>query len=103
MNYFINTEKQPKAWRVPTFYSKTRFEMEQVKFSSTGSTSGTGTVPFLRAFANYSAGTQNFYERRLSWIFPAADGFLQNLPWKGAQGAQAAPCRASRRYMRTLL
>src|SRR5688572_30374219 len=30
MNYFVDVQKQPEVWRVDTFYSKIRFEMEQV-------------------------------------------------------------------------
>lgn len=74
MNYFVDTEKQPKAWRVPTFYSKTRFDMEQVKIAFYRFNLWDRlTVPLLRAFVNSSPGTQNFYERRLSWLFPAAE------------------------------
>ena len=30
-------------------------------------------VPFLRYFVNRTARSQNFYELRLSWLFPAAE------------------------------
>jgi Methyltransferase domain len=74
MNYFVDTEKQPAVWRVPTFYSSTRFEMEQVKLSFYRFNLWDRLfVPLLRAFVNRSARTQNFYELRLSWLFPAAE------------------------------
>jgi SAM-dependent methyltransferase len=74
MNYFVDTDKQPEAWRVPVFYSATRFEMESVKLSFYRTNLFDRLfVPFLRYFVNRSAGAQNFYERRLCWIFPAAE------------------------------
>jgi hypothetical protein len=74
MNYFVDTEKQPDAWKVPTFYSKTRFEMEQVKIAFYRFNLWDRLfVPFLRYFVNRSARTQNFYELRLSWLLPAAE------------------------------
>ena len=74
MNYFVDIEKQPKVWRVETFYSKTRFEMDQVKLTFYRSNLWDRLfVPFLRYFVNCSPGAQNFYERRLSWLFPAAE------------------------------
>jgi len=74
MNYFVDTDKQPEAWRVPVFYSSTRFEMESVKLSFYRTNLFDRLfVPFLRYFVNRSAGAQNFYERRLCWIFPAAE------------------------------
>jgi SAM-dependent methyltransferase len=74
MNYFVDTEKQPEAWRVPVFYSRTRFEMESVKLAFYRTNLFDRLfVPFLRYFVNRSARTQNFYERRLCWILPAAE------------------------------
>src|SRR5262245_48791373 len=74
MNYFVDTEKQPQAWRVPAFYSATRFEMESVRllFYRTNLFDRL-FVPFLRYLVNHSARTQNFYERRLCWILPASE------------------------------
>jgi SAM-dependent methyltransferase len=74
MNYFVDTEKQPEAWRVPVFYSPTRFEMESVKLSFYRTNLFDRLfVPVLRYFVNRSPGAQNFYERRLCWILPAAE------------------------------
>jgi hypothetical protein len=74
MNYFVDTEKQPEVWRVQTFYSKARFEMESVKIAFYRFNLWDRLfVPFLRYFVNRSARTQNFYELRLSWLFPAAE------------------------------
>ena len=74
MNYFVPTEMQKMARRVPTFYSDIRFELESIKlyFYRTNLFDRI-CVPFLRAFVNFSPATQEFYERRLSWIFPAAE------------------------------
>jgi Methyltransferase domain len=74
MNYFVDAEQQPAVWRVPTFYSSTRFEMEQVKLSFYRFNLWDRLfVPILRGFVNRSARTQNFYELRLCWLFPAAE------------------------------
>jgi SAM-dependent methyltransferase len=74
MNYFVDTEKQPKAWRVPAFYTATRFEIESVKLAFYRSNLVDRIlVPLLRHLVNRSHGTQNFYERRLCWLFPAAE------------------------------
>jgi ubiquinone/menaquinone biosynthesis C-methylase UbiE len=74
MNYFVDTDKQPDAWRVPAFYSKTRFEIESVELSFYRTNLFDRLfVPLLRCFVNRSARTQNFYERRLCWIVPAAE------------------------------
>ena len=74
MNYFVDTEKQPAVWRVPAFPITTRFEMEQVTLSFYRFNLWDRLfVPLLRTFANRSARTQNFYELRLSWLFPAAE------------------------------
>jgi SAM-dependent methyltransferase len=74
MNYFVDTQKQPEVWRVPNFYSQVRFEMESVKIAFYRFNLWDRLfVPFLRYFVNRSARTQNFYELRLSWLFPAAE------------------------------
>jgi SAM-dependent methyltransferase len=74
MNYFIDADKQPPVRKVETFYSTTRFEMEQVKIAFYRSNLWDRLfVPLLRLFVNRSARTQDFYERRLSWLFPAAE------------------------------
>jgi SAM-dependent methyltransferase len=62
MNYFVDTDKQPEAWREAVKLSFYRTNLFDRLF-----------VPFLRYFVNLSAGTQNFYERRLCWILPAAE------------------------------
>ena len=74
MNYFVDVEKQPHAWRVPAFYSGTRFEIESIKLSFyRTSLLDRLFVPLLRYLVNRSSGAQNFYERRLCWILPAAE------------------------------
>ncbi len=74
MSYFVETEKQPHRRKVPAFYSRVRFELESVyvAFYRTNLLDRL-VVPVFRYFVNMSAWSQNFYERRLSWLFPAAE------------------------------
>jgi ubiquinone/menaquinone biosynthesis C-methylase UbiE len=74
MSYFVDTEKQPHRRKVPAFYSRVRFELESVYLSFYRTNLLDRLfVPFFRYVVNVSAGSQNFYERRLSWLFPAAE------------------------------
>lgn len=74
MNYFVDPDRQPRAWRVPAFYSATRFELESVKLSFyRTSLLDRLFVPLLRYLVNRSPGAQNFYERRPCWLLPAAE------------------------------
>lgn len=74
MSYFADTEKQPHHRKVPAFYSPTRFEIESVYLSFYRfNLLDRIFVPFFRYLVNVSAASQNFYERRLSWLFPAAE------------------------------
>jgi ubiquinone/menaquinone biosynthesis C-methylase UbiE len=74
MSYFVETEKQPHRRKVPAFYSRVRFELESVylAFYRTNLLDRL-VVPVFRYLVNMSAWSQNFYERRLSWLFPAAE------------------------------
>jgi SAM-dependent methyltransferase len=74
MSYFVDEEKQPGARRVPAFPGAARFEMESVSLSfyRTGLVDRL-VVPFFRFFANRTPRAQDFYERRLSWLYPAAE------------------------------
>ena len=74
MSYFVETEKQPHRRKVPAFYSPVRFELESVylAFYRTNLLDRL-VVPVFRYLVNMSAWSQNFYERRLSWLFPAAE------------------------------
>ena len=86
MNYFVDTEKQPAAWRVPAFYSKTRFDMESVKLSFYRSNLWDRLfVPLLRYLVNRSPGAQDFYERRLCWMLPAAEIRYRMRPDKASE------------------
>ncbi len=74
MNYFVPTELQPTARHVPTFYSDVRFSIESIRFNFYRSSFLDRLfVPLFRYFVNCSPAAQEFYERRLSWIFPAAE------------------------------
>jgi SAM-dependent methyltransferase len=74
MNYFVDTDKQPHSRKVPAFYSGTRFEVDSVSISFYRfNLLDRIFVPFLRYFVNRSARAQDFYELRLSWLFPAAE------------------------------
>jgi hypothetical protein len=74
MSYFVDTEKQPHRRKVPAFYSPVRFELESVylAFYRTNLLDRL-VVPLIRYLVNLNACTQDFYERRLSWLFPAAE------------------------------
>lgn len=88
MNYFVSKELQPMARHVPTFYSDVRFEIESIKLSFYRSNLFDRIfVPFLRYFVNRSPAAQEFYERRLSWIFPAAEIRYKLRPRKPAVSA----------------
>ena len=74
MSYFVDPEKQPHRHKVPAFYTAIRFEIESVylafyRFHLLDRL----FVPLIRYAVNMSAWTQNAYERRLSWLFPAAE------------------------------
>jgi SAM-dependent methyltransferase len=85
MNYFVPTELQPSARTVPNFYSQTRFRLEAIKlyFYRTSFVDRI-FVPIFRYFVNRSPAAQDFYERRLSWIFPAAEIRYKLRPLKSA-------------------
>ena len=90
MNYFVPRELQPKARQVETFYSDVRFEMESVKlYFYRSNLFDRIFVPFLRYFVNRSPSSQDFYERRLSWIFPAAEIRYKLRPLKPVAPAEA--------------
>lgn len=74
MNYFVDTEKQPRTWKVPPLHTSTRFEMQSVQISFYRfNLLDRIVVPALRYMVNRSAAWQNFYELRLSHLFPAAE------------------------------
>jgi SAM-dependent methyltransferase len=74
MSYFVDTGKQPHRRKVPAFYSSTRFEIESVYLAFHRSNPIDRIfVPLFRYLVNASAWSQSFYERRLSWLFPAEE------------------------------
>lgn len=74
MNYFVAPERQPALRKVPAFYSDTRFEVEQIKFSFYRmNLLDRLVVPFLRKLVNSSFAMQNMYERRLCHFFHASE------------------------------
>jgi SAM-dependent methyltransferase len=74
MYYFVDSDKQPDVRKVPAFYTTARFEMESVRISFDRlNLFDRIVVPFMRYFINRSPRCQHFYERRLSWLFPAAE------------------------------
>jgi len=74
MSYFVDIDKQPGAHKVPALRTATRFKMDAVSLSFYRfNLIDRIFVPFLRYFVNRTARSQNFYELRLSWLFPAAE------------------------------
>ncbi|MFN2644497.1 MAG: methyltransferase domain-containing protein [Burkholderiales bacterium] len=74
MNYFVETDKQPHARKVPAFYTTTRFEIESVKIAFYRfNVLDRLLVPLLRYLVNRSPAAQECYELRLSRLFPAAE------------------------------
>ncbi len=74
MNYFVEMDKQPHPRKVPAFYTKTRFEIESVKIAFYRfNVLDRLFVPFLRYLVNRTPGAQDWYELRLSRLFPAAE------------------------------
>jgi SAM-dependent methyltransferase len=83
MNYFVDTNKQPSVWRVPPSYTRTRFEMQSVHIAFYRlSLMDRIFVPLLRYLVNRSAASQNFFELRLSRLFPAAELHYKMRPCK---------------------
>jgi len=74
MSYFVDIDKQPGTHKVPALRTAARFEMDAVSLSFYRfNLIDRIFVPFLRYFVNRTARSQNFYELRLSWLFPAAE------------------------------
>lgn len=73
MSYFVEEAKQTGAHKVPPLPGP-RFELERVSYSFYRTNLLDRLfVPFIRLIANGSPSWQERYERRLSWIFPAAE------------------------------
>ena len=74
MSYFVDEGSQRGHHKVPPLAGAPRFMLERVSFSFyRSSLCDRIVVPLIRGFANASPWSQDTYERRLSWIFPAAE------------------------------
>lgn len=73
MYYFVSSENQPKARKVPPFYTDTRFKINtlNIEFYETGIID-TALSRLFSKLVNLNFSCQNFYERRLSNLFHAA-------------------------------
>jgi hypothetical protein len=71
MYYFCDPEDQPSR-KVPCHYVDIRFFVDEVyvKFSTRG-VLGTTIGRIMRRLVNLGFAAQHFYERRLSWFWPA--------------------------------
>ncbi len=71
MSYLMDEARQPGR-KVPAFYTKTRFSLIGVRFDFyRTSLLDRIVVPFLRGLVNLSFTTQEMYERRWVWLWPA--------------------------------
>lgn len=74
MHYFVAPEKQPGVRHIPTHYTSALFEIESILYVFDRSTLWDRVfVKFFRFFVNRNAATQDFYERRLCWLYPATE------------------------------
>lgn len=72
MSYFVDEKSQPFRRKVPSYYSNTRFELIDTKFYFyRTSLIDRILVPVLRLLVNMNSSTQEIYERRWSWLYPA--------------------------------
>ncbi len=71
MHYFMDEAKQPGR-KVPAFYTSTRFILKstRIDFYRT-SLLDRMVVPILRTLVNMNFATQEIYERRFCWVWPA--------------------------------
>lgn len=71
MHYFMEKTEQPGR-RVPAFYTGTRFSLisTRIDFYRT-SLLDRLLVPIIRYLVNFNFSTQEFYERRWIWLYPA--------------------------------
>jgi ubiquinone/menaquinone biosynthesis C-methylase UbiE len=71
MYYFCSQEQQPKR-KVPSFYSKARFQVSSINLRFYREDWLDNLVaPWLEKLVNRSYRTQVFYERHFAYIFPA--------------------------------
>jgi hypothetical protein len=72
MYYFTDPEDQPAFRKVPCHYSDLRFRVEsiEIEFYRTNPV-GKALGPLFAGWINRGIREQDFYERRLSGVFPA--------------------------------
>ncbi len=72
MYYFVSPEHQPKIRRVPAFYTDLRFRIKAltIEFYRSG-VIDKFLAPVFSRIVNRSISTQDFYERRLAYLFHA--------------------------------
>lgn len=83
MCYFVETAQQPFERKVPSFYTTARFRLVEVKieffhFNKLDRFFG----GLFSRFVNLSTANQEFYERRLCWIFKARQLRFRMVPVK---------------------
>ncbi len=72
MYYFVATELQPEVRKVPAFYSKARFHVEEITITLLNNTLFDRLLtPRLFSVINRNFARQDLYERRLCRLFPA--------------------------------
>lgn len=72
MYYFVSQQYQPKVRKVPDFYTKIRFRMKSLSIQFYDcSLLDKIFAPIFTRFVNFNESTQDFYERRLAFIFHA--------------------------------
>jgi len=72
MSYFIDPKYQPFKRKVPSYYTSTEFKLIETQFYFyRTSLIDRILVPLVRYVANFNISTQEFFERRWSWLYPA--------------------------------
>ena len=72
MYYFVSPETQPTIRKVPAFYSDARFRVKSITIQFYRSSIVDKIIaPIFSRIVNYNIYTQNFYERRLAYLYHA--------------------------------
>ncbi len=97
MYYFVDPDKQSAVRKVPALNAGARFDIESIRLSFYRfNLFDRIIVPILRYLVNRSERWQNFYELRLSWLFPAAEIRYKMRPCKlSPRTAQVAHAQAT--------
>ena len=84
MYYFVAPGKQPAERQVPAFYNDLRFVVDSVRIEFERPTRIDRMIgPWLNRLVNRSHAAQDFYERRLAYLFPAWEIHYRVRPDKG--------------------